>query len=427
MIPGGWSQPGYLTVASGKITAVEIGLVPVKLRESAKDVINATDMAVMPGLTNAHTHLSQTFMRGLSGGRPLLRWLKELIWPLQAAMTLEELKLAAVLGMVENLCCGVTQVVDHQKITKTAQFSEAVCSAAQETGMRLTLARAWADKGANAESPRSILGDLTSLFERYSKVPTNDESEPHIRISSGPLTPWRATADTLQKTHALALRWGSSTHIHVSETREEVKITLDETGVSPVTWLDQLGILGPACQVVHATWLEDQEINLLQDRNALVVHCPVSNAMLGSGIARVEDMRRAGIRIHLGTDGPASNDNQDCFDNMKAALMVAHLRENDPTQLLPVDVVRMATAGKSLAAGGDADVILVNLHNVNAVPVHDIDSALVLSCHGSDVDTVIVAGRVLMGGKRVLILDKDAILKECQYAVTGLRKRAGLD
>lgn len=420
LLPDGWSQAGYLAISDGKISALGTGPVPEAVRAGTCEIINANGMAVMPGLTNAHTHLSQTFMRGLSGGRPLLRWLKELIWPLQAAMTLPELKLAALLGMVENLRCGATQVIDHHKITKTLEFSQTVCAAAQQTGMRLTLARAWADKGANAESPGSIQAELAVLFEQYA-------SDAHIRIASGPLTPWRVTPDTLQKTHALAQHWGSGTHIHVSETREEVKMTLDGTGLRPVAWLDQLGILGPDCQVVHATWLENTEIDLLRERNALVVHCPISNAVLGSGIARVDDLRRAGIRIHLGTDGPASNDNQDCFDNMKAALLVAHLREQDPTQLSPVDVVRMAAAGKTLVTGGEADLILVNLNHVNAMPLHDIDSALTLCCHGSDVDTVIVAGKVLMRAKRVLILDENALLQECQQAVNGLRKRAGLD
>jgi 5-methylthioadenosine/S-adenosylhomocysteine deaminase len=420
LLPDGWSPPGFLVISDGRITALGIGVVPEAFCQENYDRINANGMAVMPGLTNAHTHLSQTFMRGLSGGRPLLRWLKELIWPLQAAITLPELELAAILGMVENLRCGATQVTDHQKITKSLHFSQVVCAAARQTGIRLTLARAWADKGTNAESPSSILEELNALFEQYA-------GNTHIHIASGPLTPWRATADTLHKTHALAQQWGSGTHIHVSETKEEVKMTLDEIGLRPVVWLDQLGILGPDCQVVHATWLEDDEIKLLQERNALVVHCPISNAILGSGIARVHDLHRAGVRVHLGTDGPASNDNQDCFDNMKAALLVAHIRELDPTHLSPADVVKMATTGKTLAIGDQADIILVNLANANTIPVHDIDSSLVLSCHGSDVDTVIVQGKVLMRAKRILSLDEDALLKECQQAVIGLRKRAGLD
>ena len=416
LTPSGWSEKGYLTIHAGKITAIETGQAPAEAYRSARQVVSADGMAVLPGLTNAHTHLSQTFMRGLSGGRPLLRWLKELIWPLQGAMGLEELHLAALLGMVENLHSGATHVVDHHKITKALDYSLSVCSAAEQCGMHLTLARAWADNGSNAESPQNILNELETLFERF-------QTHNQIRISSGPLTPWRATAETLKKTHALAQRYGSATHIHVSETSEEVKMTLDSTGMRPVVWLDSLGILGPDSQIVHAVWVDKEEMQLLKERDALVVHCPVSNAVLGSGIAPVYDMQQMGIRIRLGTDGPASNDNQDCFENMKTALCLAHLRTLDPTHLSPTDAVYMATAGKALLTGGPADLILVNLRNVNAAPVHDIDSALVLSCHGHDVDTVIVDGKVLMHQKRVLILDEEALLKECEQAASNLRKR----
>ncbi|MDZ4158959.1 MAG: amidohydrolase family protein, partial [Anaerolineaceae bacterium] len=177
----------------------------------------------------------------------------------------------------------------------------------------------------------------------------------------------------------------------------------------------------------HAVWVDADEIRLLRDRGALVVHCPVSNAVLGSGMAPVAEMQQAGIPIHLGTDGPASNDNQDCFETMKMALCLAHLRSLAPTYLSPAEVLCMGTAGKTLSTGEDADLILVNLRNANAVPVHDIDSALVQCCHGSDVDTVIVNGKLLMHQKRILVLDEDALLRECEQAVTGLRQRAGLN
>ena len=418
----GWSPPGYLSIRDGRIAALGAGPAPQELRQGC-EILSAQDMAVLPGFTNAHTHLSQTFMRGLTGGRPLLRWLKELIWPLQSAMTLEELRLAALLGLVENLRAGATHVVDHQKITHSLACSQAVCAAGEQVGLRLTLARAWADRGANAENPGDIIRDLSALFEQYGSP---QRGEQRIRIASGPLTPWRASGELLQKTHALAERWGSCTHIHVSETQAEVEMTVAESGLRPVLWLEQVGILGPNCQVVHATWLDDREIEVLSARGAPVIHCPISNAVLGSGITRVEDMRRAGVCLRLGTDGPASNDSQDGFDNMKAALMVAHLRQNDPTQLSPGDVLEMAVAGKRLRVGAEADVILVNLLTPWAAPVQNIDSALVLSCHGSDVDTLIANGKILMRGGRLLNLDEGALLRECQQAVVSLRRRAGL-
>jgi 5-methylthioadenosine/S-adenosylhomocysteine deaminase len=415
----GWSESGYLTLQAGKIAALGEGPAPVELRQAAGQVISAEGMAVLPGLINAHTHLSQTFMRGLSAGRPLLRWLKELIWPLQSAMSLEELKLAALLGMVENLRSGATHVVDHQKITKSPEYTQAVGAAAGLIGMRLTLARAWADKGAGAEDPQAILDELEALFEAYANNFT-------VQIASGPLTPWRATAHTLQKTHTLARRYGGCTHIHVSETRDEVKLTLDETGMRPVAWLDALSVLDEATQVVHAVWVDADEIALLKTRSALVVSCPVSNAVLASGTTPLVEMHRTGIPLRLGTDGPASNDCQDGFETMKMALCLARLRGLDPTCLSPAEILRMATAGKALSPGEPADVILVNLRQVNAAPVHDLDSALVQCCHAGDVDTVIVSGKLLMHQKRVLVLDEDALLKECEQAIIGLRERAGL-
>ncbi len=420
LTPAGWSESGYLAVQAGKISALGPGPAPVETLHSATRVISAEGMAVLPGLTNAHTHLSQTFMRGLSAGRPLMRWLKELIWPLQSAMSTEELKLAALLGMVENLSSGATHVFDHQKITKSPECSQAVCAAANQSGLRLTMARAWADKGVNAENPQAILDELESLYDSYADSPT-------IHIASGPLTPWRATAATLQKTHTLSQRYGGSTHIHVSETNDEVRLTVDETGLRPVAWLDSIGVLGKDTQVVHAVWVDANEIRLLGAQGALVVHCPVSNAVLGSGMAPVAEMRRAGIPVRLGTDGPASNDNQDSFETMKMALCQARLQTLEPTSLSPAEVLLMGTAGKTLSTGEAADVILVNLRNVNAAPVHDIDSALVLCCHGSDVDTVIVDGKLLMHQKRILVLDEDSLLKECEQAVTSLRQRAGLN
>jgi 5-methylthioadenosine/S-adenosylhomocysteine deaminase len=419
LTPQGWSGVGYLTVLDGKITALGEGPASQQLRRSARKVLSADGMAVLPGFTNAHTHLSQTFMRGLAAGRPLLRWLKELIWPLQAAMTQEELHLAALLGLVENLHCGATHVVDHQKITHTLEDSLAVCAAAEQCGMRLTLARAWADKGMGAESPETILAELESLFDRF-------ETHACIHIASGPLTPWRASLETLQEAHKLAVRYGGATHIHVSETRDEVQMTLDETGVRPVAWLDTLGVLGPECQIVHAVWVEPEEIHLLKERHARVVHCPVSNAVMGSGMAPIHEMVQAGIPISLGTDGSASNDNQDCFENMKMALCTARLRSLEPTHLSPAEVIKMATGGRALTVGEEGDVILVNLRQARAAPVQNVDSALVLCCQGSDVEAAVVGGKVLMEHGRVLSVDEEALLKECEQAVTGLRKRAGL-
>lgn len=419
LAPVGWLEPGYVVVTGETIEAVDAGEPPAEVAASAGTILVARNKAVLPGLVNGHTHLSQAFMRGLAAGRPLLTWLNEVIWPLQQAMTADELNLAARLGLVENLHCGVTTVVDHHKITTTPGHTRAVFEAAHAVGLRIVLARSWADRGKHAEPPERILADLEALFIEW-------RDSPSIQVANGPLVPWRCSGELLQQTHALAGRFGAPTHLHVSETEGEVGMTLEETGLRPVEWLDSLGVLGADTQVVHGVWLTEAEITTLAQRRALVVHCPVSNAVLGSGIAPLAELSRAGVRLRLGSDGSASNDTQDMFETMKAALSLARASACDPMRIRPEEVLAMATDGRTLSAGAPADLIVVDLDTPHAVPAQHLPSALVFSGRGSDVETVIVQGRLLMRGKQVTMLDEASLLDECRLAVQGLWARVGL-
>jgi 5-methylthioadenosine/S-adenosylhomocysteine deaminase len=410
----GWVQPGYVEVAGEVVTALGQGTPPEALVAQTSTLVDARHCAVLPGLINGHTHFSQTFMRGLAGGRPLLPWLRELIWPLQRALTPKHLRLAALLGLVENLRCGVTHVVDHHKVASSTAHTDAVCEAAEQVGLRLTMARAWTDQGKNAEAPKAILANLERLFETWA-------GHDRLRIASGPLALWRCSAETMRRAHALARRYKSVTHVHVAETEEEVRMSLDAHGLRPVVWLAEIGILDAHTQVVHAVWVDDDEITLLAQRGATVVHCPVSNAVLGSGVAPVAALHAQDVRLRLGTDGPASNDTQDLFETLKAAISFARATTRDPTVLPPDVALRLATGGRTLATGAAADVIVVNLDHPRAMPVHDVDSALTLSTHGSDVKTVIVGGELLMHEGRILVLDERALLAACREAVTRLR------
>lgn len=411
----GWLDPGYVVVDGDFIKTVAAGAPPSDL-VATHTVISAQHSAVLPGLLNAHTHFSQVFMRGLGGGRPLLPWLKEAIWPLQRALSPGDMRLAATLGLVENLRCGVTEVIDNHKATATAAHTDAVCEAAAEVGLRFTLARGWADRGAGVESPGAILADLERLFDRWA-------GHPRVRIANGPIALWRCTGETLRRTHDLARRRGAFTHCHTAETQDEVRMSLDAYGLHPIAWLDHLGVLDTATQVVHAVWAGDHDVATLAKRRAAVVHCPVSNAVLGSGIAPVSAMAQAGVRVLLGTDGPASNDTQDLFETVKAALSLARVSTLDPTVLSPEQVLAWATGGRRLQAGAPGDCIVVNLDHVRAQPVHDPASALVLSTHGSDVTAVIVGGEVLMRAGDVLAVDEAALLEAGRSAAAVLKTR----
>ncbi len=415
-----WIRNASLWIENGVISSISTQIPDEKQYASADQVINAYGMALLPGLVNAHTHFSQTFMRGLAGGRPLLQWLKELIWPLQGEISVEEMQLAALLGLAENVRCGVTKVVDHHKITRTREHTLAVKEAAEKIGIQTTIARAWANKGKINETDQQILEELSDWYA------LSNPGE-KTKFASGPLTPWRCSEDLLQKTHELSLKNNSFTHIHVSETAEEVQMTLDETGLRPVQWLDQIGVLDEHTHIVHAVWVDDLEIALLAKNKAIVVHCPVSNAVLGSGVAPVRKMLNQGVKLRLGTDGPASNDTQDCFENMKMALCLARATHQNANDLSSQDVLGMAVDHQELKIGSTADLILVNTNTLNSAPVHDLDLTLTLCSRGNDVDTVMVDGKILLQNGKLTTIDEEVLLKECNQAILSLRKRTGID
>lgn len=418
LTPSGWVE-GYLVVDGEQIAELGAGA-PPPAKEGDK-VISARHAAVLPGLVNGHTHLSQTFMRGLAGGRPLLQWLKERIWPIQKAMTPEQLYLAALLGLVENLRCGATQVVNHHKVTYTPKHTDGVLVAAQQVGLDFTLARSWVDRGTNAEPSEAVLADLERLYARW------HQPQGLIKVANGPLATWRCSAETLQTAHALSQRYNSFTHIHVSESQDEVQTSLDETGLRPVAWLDSIGVLDQYGQIVHAVWADEAEMDLLAVRQALVVHCPVSNAVLASGVMPLAAMIQRGVRLRLGTDGPASNDTQDMWETIKAALMFGRVSSLEATAVSPEQVLGFALSSPALEVGQRADLIVVDLNHARAMPVQDVSSALTLCTHGSDVDTVIIAGKILMRDKKVLVVDEEALLEECRQGILHLRRQAGLD
>ena len=412
----GWTSGSYLFIQNGKIEDSGQGTPPIRYRKEAELTINAKNRAVLPGMKNAHTHLSQAFMRGLAAGLPLKEWLVQKIWPLQNAVTPEELHLAALLGIVENIRCGVTDLTNNHKITTTSEHIDTVCDAAELSGIRMTLALGWAE---NAEQTywKTAVRELERLF---------NSSSDRLTIANGPIAPWRCSPEGLRATEAAAKANGSFTHIHTAEVESELNDFKFKYGVSPIGWLDQLELLGPKTQLVHAVWLEPEDFERLSENGTGIVHCPVSNAVLGSGIAPLSQFKERGIEIQLGTDGPASNDNQDIFETMKAALCLARAAACDPSVITPEDVLHWASGGDALQTGDTADIIIVSLDHPRVVPVHDMTSAMVLSTHGCDVETVIVNGVLLMHKNEILFLNEGELLSNCRTAASGLLKRAGI-
>ncbi|MGD8793662.1 MAG: amidohydrolase [Anaerolineae bacterium] len=429
---GAIHAPGWVWVEGAKIAAAGGGSPPPGLAARAGRTIDARHMAVLPGMVNGHTHLSQTFVRGLADDKPLLAWLKQIMWPIQAAITPEDMRLASLLGLVENLRCGVTAVVQHHKISHSPAHVDAAAGAAEAVGLRMLLARGWVDLGDAGEPPEAIVEAMTRLRGRW-----HGAAGGRITVGFGPLAPWRCSDDTMRRTVALARRWGLPTHLHVAETEDEIEMLQARTGLRHVEWLQALDALGPDVHLVHGVWLDEGELDLVAASGAVVVHCPVSNMYLASGVPAVCQMLARGIPVALGTDGPGSQNSQDMLESLKVAALLAKVSTCDANAVLPLDLLRMATVDGARLLGRDdigrivpgarADLALVDLNNARSMPVHRPESALVYNASGGDVHTVLVEGRILLDAGQVTVLDEGALLEKCRRAAQDLLRRAGVE
>lgn len=426
---------GFLFIEDDFILDVGAGDSPEKYKK-ADTVINAHQMAVMPGMVNAHTHLFQTFLRGLADDQPLLDWLKTAIWPVAQEMKEEDAYTAALLGILENLRSGVTSIIDHQYIHADPHNDDGVCRAAQETGVRFMLARGWADRDYHPslmETPDRIISETKRLRESW-----QGSSDGRISIEFAPLIPWGCTDELMQETYHISQEWGSGLHIHVAETQDEIEMNLKLRGNRHIEWLDDLGMLSPSTQLVHSVWLTDHEIDLIAQSKAVVVHCPVSNMYLASGVARVPEMLQKGIPVALATDGPGSNNNQDMLAVLKTTALLHKVNTLNAMILLPEDVLRMACRGGAAAMGmpnqlgmiepgKKADIVLVDFNSPFAMPVHKVPSALVYNLGVRDVDTVIIDGNILLRDKQFCTIDEQAVLTKARSVCQQLFSRAGVN
>ncbi len=296
----------------------------------------------------------------------------------------------------------------------------------------MLLARGWVDLGDTCESPDDIIEEVAQLRERW-----HGSADGRITVGFGPLAPWRCADGTMRRTVALAREWGLPTHLHVAETQDEIDMLHQRSGLRHVEWLHALGVLGPDMHLVHTVWVNDAELDLIAGSGARVVHCPVSNMYLASGIAPVRKMLDRGISVALATDGPGSENSQDMLEALKVTALLAKVSTGDANVLLPLDVLRMATVNGArlfgrddlghIEVGATADLTLVNLNNVRCMPVHRADSALVFNATGPDVHTVIVDGRILLDAGRVVFLDEAALLETCREAAKNLLRRANVN
>ena len=384
------------------------------------EVLDGTDKAIIPGFINTHTHASMTLFRGYGDDLPLMTWLEDYIWPVEAQMTAHDVYVGARLACLEMLRSGTTCFLDmYMHPLETAK-------AVEEMGLRAHLSYTLFDQG-NAERAELDRKRSYEYFERFK------EFSDRITFTLGPHAIYTVSGEQLQFCHQFAKEHNVKIHLHLSETKGEIDECVRLHGLTPVRYLDKLGILSEHLVLAHVVWIDDEEMDLLAKYNISVVHNPASNLKLASGYAfKYEEMKRRGIRIGIGTDGCSSSNNLDMVVAMKLASFLGKGWRFDSTACKADDIFASATsvgadilgipAGR-VEEGALADVCLVDLNTPELVPLNNLTSNLVYATSGSScVDTVIIDGRILMRDKYVP--GQEAIIAEAREVARRLFKHA---
>ncbi|MEX0893825.1 MAG: amidohydrolase, partial [Gemmatimonadota bacterium] len=373
-----------------------------------------------PALANGHTHAAMTLFRGYGDDLPLMEWLETRIWPAEARLSEEDVYLGTRLALLEMIRGGTTYLNDMY------WHRPGVVRAVEEMGVRAHVGSVFIDRGNAATAARQRDAVLVEIHARA-------ELGERIRMALAPHAIYTVGVENLAWLGTLAREHGLMVHIHLSETRQEVEACLAEHGVRPVALLDRLGLLGPHLVVAHGIFLDPEEMGMLAAAGATVVTNPSANLKLAvGGIFDYDAARSAGLRVALGTDGAASNNNLDLLEEMKVAALVQKHRAGRATSLPAAEALALATTNAAAAfglgsgrleVGAPADLILVDLSDPATQPLHDPVSALVYAANAHAVHTTICHGRVLMRARQVLVADEAEIVASAVAAATALLER----
>ncbi len=400
---GAVHQPGVVDIEDGRIAWVG----PAAEASPTDGLIEQVGGLLMPGLVNTHAHSSMTLLRGAGDGLPLDRWLQEAIWPRESRLTDDDVYWGTTLGLDELLRGGVTTTCEMYL------HSEAVAAAVTDAGIRAVITPGIFDlPGAGPEgSWPTFLEGAATLHAGW------HDPDGLVQVGFGPHSTYALPIEGLEATAKLAQELDALVQVHLSETADEVRTVEERHGGTPAGILERTGLLDGPLLAAHAVWLSPSDIDLLADHQVAVAHCPGSNAKLGSGVAPVAELRARGLRVGLGTDGPASNDRLDLWDELRLALRLARATSGDPAALGTGDGLAMATReGASalgldvgvLATGRPADLVRLEMDDgafVTTLKPDELPSHLVWASSAALVTEVWVAGRRVVSGGRCTTVD----------------------
>ncbi|MFQ6096026.1 MAG: amidohydrolase family protein, partial [Candidatus Bathyarchaeia archaeon] len=349
-------------------------------------------------------------------------WLKETIWPLEAKLRPLDVYHGALLSCLEMIKSGTTCFSDMYF------YEEMVAKAVEESGMRAALASGIIEAG-DAEKGEMMLKESIKIAKQL-----QGRADGRIIAKIGPHTAYTCSLSLLKRVREAASTLRVGIHIHLAESEDSSKIIEDRYGRGEIGLLDGIGFLGPDVLAAHCIHISREDIALLAKRDVKVVYNPVANMKLASGMARVKELLDAGITVGLGTDGPASNNSLDMFETMKVAALLQKTLYKDPTVLPTRMVLELATIKGATALGIDrlvgslepgkrADIVLVDMNKPHLTPLHDEYACLVYSARGSDVETVIINGKIVMEDREVKTLDEEEVMRKGKETAQDLLNR----
>jgi 5-methylthioadenosine/S-adenosylhomocysteine deaminase len=410
---------GSVAIDRGRIVAVEPSATAI-FDSAFDDVIDGRGCALLPGFIQTHIHLCQTLFRGAADDLELIDWLKQRVWPMEAAHTPESLYASARLGVAELIKGGTTCALTMETVNHT----DSVFRAVEESGFRATVGKCMMDQGDDApealiEETEDSIAESLDLLERW-----NGQADGRIRYCFAPRFALSCTRELLERVANLSRELGVMVHTHASENRDEIAMVERATGKRNIEYLRDVGLTAPHVVLAHCVHIDDAEIEILRSTGANVAHCPSSNLKLASGVARVSEMLDRGVSVSLGADGAPCNNRLDMFTEMRTAALLQKVLRG--SRALPaLTALRMATTGAaralgladqigSVEVGKRADLQLVNLSRLHTTPLPDPISTIVYAAEASDVETVIIDGRIVMRDGELLTLNEQDVIAEAR-------------
>jgi 5-methylthioadenosine/S-adenosylhomocysteine deaminase len=419
---------GDVLIRDGRIAGIG------NIADASADInVDARDCAVLPGFVQTHIHLCQTLFRGAADDLALIDWLKKRVWPMEAAHTAESVRASARLGVAELIKGGTTCALTMETVNHTEEVFRVI----EETGYRAIVGKCMMDKGEDVpaalhEEAASSIRESLALLDKW-----HGRDDGRIGYCFAPRFAVSCTRELLERVARLSRERGVMLHTHASENRDEIEMVERETNQRNIAYLDSLGISGSHVLLAHCVHLNEEEIETLARTRTHVAHCPSSNLKLASGIAPVSHLLERGISVSLGADGAPCNNRLDMFTEMRTAALLQKVLHG-PESLPAGRVLRMATIDGaralnldeeigSLEIGKRADVSLVRLNRLHSTPrPDDIVSSIVYSSQATDVETVIIDGRIVMRERQLLTMDEQDVMAEANLQAQALARRAGI-